>query len=116
MSLKDDITVLPSNIQDELNAGSTCEECAEALSDYIIKLQADNKVLTAKVKELEKGHEADVRQINYLDQREVELINKIVEFVKGTEFGVADVLASSIAGRFIKMGGRHQLTTNRGKE
>jgi ParB-like chromosome segregation protein Spo0J len=36
-----------------LNAGSTCEECAEALSDYIIKLQADNKVLTAKVEILD---------------------------------------------------------------
>ncbi len=54
MSLKDDITVLPSNIQDELNTGSTCEECAEALSDYIIKLQADNTLLAEKVKELEK--------------------------------------------------------------
>jgi hypothetical protein len=80
------------------------------------KLEADNRELTAKVKELEKGHEADARQINYLDQREVELINKIAEFVKGTKFGVADVLASSIAERFIKMGGRHQLTTNRGEE
>jgi hypothetical protein len=39
------------------------------------------------VKELEKGHEADARQINYLVQREVELINKIAEFVKGTKFG-----------------------------
>ncbi len=53
MSLKDDITVLPSSTQDELNKGSTCEECAEALSDYIIKLEADNALLKDNVKELE---------------------------------------------------------------
>ena len=52
MSLKDDITVLPSSTQDELNKGSTCEECAEALSDYIIKLEADNALLKDKINQL----------------------------------------------------------------
>jgi hypothetical protein len=41
------------------------------------KLEADNRELTAKVKELEKGHEADARQINYLVQREVELLKML---------------------------------------
>ncbi len=45
MSLKDDITVLPSEVQEELNKGSTCEECAEALSDFVVKLEADNALL-----------------------------------------------------------------------
>jgi hypothetical protein len=62
-------------------------EVLKQVEQEIDKLKADNTLLAEKVKELEKGHEADARQINYLVQREVELINKIAEFVKGTKFG-----------------------------
>lgn len=53
--LQEAITVLPSRIQDELNKGSTPEECATALSDYVIEVQSREKDLEDKIKTLEKA-------------------------------------------------------------
>jgi len=66
------------------------------------KLTAENALLTEKLKES--------------DQREIELINRISKFIKESGFSFSETMSKAVTERFIKMGGRHQLTTNRGEE
>jgi hypothetical protein len=47
--LRDAISILPEADQKKLYEGATAEECAEALSDYAIKLEADRDALQAKL-------------------------------------------------------------------
>jgi len=43
--LRDAISILPAKDLDKLNQGATAEECAEALSDYAIKIEAERDAL-----------------------------------------------------------------------
>ena len=43
--LREAISILPVEDLDRLSQGATAEECAEALSDYAIKLEAERNAL-----------------------------------------------------------------------
>jgi len=49
--LRDAISILPEADQKKLYEGATAEECAEALSDYAIKLEAERDALQARLNE-----------------------------------------------------------------
>ena len=50
--LRDAISVLPAEDLDRLSQGATAEECAEALSDYVVELEAQNTALRSKLEKI----------------------------------------------------------------
>jgi hypothetical protein len=50
--LRSAISILPEEEQEKLYAGATAEECAEALSDYATKLEAERDALRAEIEQL----------------------------------------------------------------
>ncbi|MCP4142236.1 MAG: hypothetical protein GY787_06455 [Alteromonadales bacterium] len=52
--LRDAISILPAEDLDRLSQGATAEECAEALSDYAIKLESERNTYKANLDRIEK--------------------------------------------------------------
>ena len=57
------------------------------------------------------GNQWNTRKVSIardIDRKEVELINRISDFVRGSGFSMREEIARAIIERFIKMGGRNE--------
>lgn len=66
--------------------------------------------------EQKKSIESLEKRVKELDDRLLDLINRISEFLSNSGFGSADIMSNAITTRFIEMGGRHELTKTDNRE